>query len=145
MKLGFGKIKSNASIPGENAGIVSLVTSTPLEIQAGEKIDFKTGLMVRVPEGYILSIQSSPTLLAVSGIEVLGPTFVASEDESEIKIPLYNTSNGQINLHPGAQVAVALLIELEPVEIEEFSPEKQKAGRGTPVRPKKDPFKFKIS
>jgi len=145
MELGFGKIKSNATIPEENAGIVSLVTSAPLEIQAGEKIDLKTGLMVRVPEGYILSIQSSPTLLAVSGIEVLGPTFVASEDESEIKIPLHNTSNGQINLQPSTQVAVAFLVSLVPVEIEEFSPEKQKAGKGTPVKPKKDPFKFKVS
>lgn len=145
MKIGFGKVNKLATIPEERAGIIPIVTPTPLEIQAGERIDLKTGLVVRVPEGYILSIQSEPSILVHKGLEVLGPTFVAPEDESELIIPLLNVGKGQLNLHPGMQVAVAMLHMTEPVEIETFSPEEPKVLKRRPRRPRNDPFKFEVS
>ena len=145
MKIGFGKLKKHAAIPVAQSGIIPLVTPLPLELQAGERVDLKTGLTVQVPKGYILSIQSSPSLLAFKGLEVLGPTFIAYEEEDELKIPLYNTSSGQINLQPGWQVAVAILICLETIEIEEFNPTIQEAQRPTRTGPRKDRFKFKVN
>ncbi len=149
MKLGFGKLNAHARIPDlsqeKRRGIIPIVTPVPLEIQAGEKVELKTGLLVRVPEGYILNIQSSPSLLVHKGLEVLGPIFMTSEDKEEIKIPLYNTSNGQINLQSGMLVATALLVNIENVEIQEFIPEKQKAGRIQSKPPKGDSFKFEVS
>ena len=145
MKIGFGKVNKLAMIPEENAGIIPIVTPTPLEIQAGERIDLKTGLVVRVPEGYILGIQSEPSILVHKGLEVLGPTFVAPEDEAELIIPLLNVGKGQLNLHSGMQVAVALLHVFEPVEIETFSPEEPKVLKRPPRRPRSDPFKFEVS
>jgi dUTPase len=145
MKIGFGKVNKLAVIPKESSGIIPIVTPIPLEIQAGERVDLKTGLMVRVPEGYILHIQSSPGVLVDKGLEVLGPTFVAPEDEGELKIPLLNVGRGQLNLHPGMQVAVAIPRSLEPVEIETFSPEEPKVLPRQPRRPKGDPFKFEVS
>jgi len=62
MRIGFGKINKHAVIPSGN-GVLPLVTPIPLELQAGERLDLKTGLVVQVPEGYILSIQSSPAVL----------------------------------------------------------------------------------
>ena len=89
MRLGFGKINTHARVP-ESGTVMSLVAPVPLVLQAGERLDLGTGLCVRVPEGYILSIQSSPALLVHKGLEVLGPTFVAPGDEDELVIPLYN-------------------------------------------------------
>jgi len=145
MKIGFGKVNKLAVIPGESDGIIPIVTPTPLEIQAGERIDLKTGLVVRVPEGYILIIQSSPGLLVDKGLEVLGPTIVAPDDDSQLIIPLFNVGKGQLNLHPGMQVAIAFLWSVEPVEIETFSPEEPKVLKRQPRRPKGDPFKFEVS
>ncbi len=145
MKIGFGKVNKLAVIPKESSGIIPIVTPIPLEIQAGERIDLKTGLVVRVPEGYILTVQSSPGVLVDKGLEVLGPTFVVPEDEGELKIPLLNVGKGQLNLHPGMQVAVAMLRITEPVEIETFSPEEPKGLKRQPRRPKGDPFKFEVS
>ncbi len=144
MKLGFGKVNKHAVIPVGDTGVMALVTPVPLELQTGERLDLKTGLVVQVPEGYILSIQSSPSILVHKGLEVLGPTFVSSGDEEELKIPLLNVGKSQINLHPGAQVAVAILHIIEVVEVEEFIPQKQKAVRPKAKSPKGDPFKFEV-
>ncbi len=145
MKIGFGKVNKLAKIPEEKAGIIPIVTPKPLEIQAGERIDLKTGLVVRVPEGCILSIQSEPSILVHKGLEVLGPIFVAPENESELIIPLLNVGKGQLNLHAGMQVAVAMLHITEPVEIETFSPEEPKVLKRQPRGPRGAPFKFEVS
>jgi len=145
MKIGFGKVNKLAMIPEGTTGIIPIVTPTPLEIQMGERIDLKTGLVVHVPEGYILNIQSSPEVLVQKGLEVLGPTFVVPEDESELTVPLLNVGKGQLNLHPGMQVAVAILQSIEAVEIEAFSPQEQKVERLQKKRPKGDRFKFEVS
>jgi dUTPase len=146
MRIEFGKLNKLAVIP-EGQAVLPLVTPIPLELQAGERVDLKTGLSVRVPEGYILSIQSSPALLVHKGLEVLGLTYVAPEDEEELKIPLFNVGKSQLNLHPGMQVAVAILQIAEAIEIEEFSPEKPKALKRQPRTrgDKKDRFKFEVS
>ncbi len=145
MKIGFGKVNKLARIPEENAGIIPIVTPTPLEIQTGERIDLKTGLVVCVPEGCILSIQSDPSILVHKGLEVLGPTFVAPASEAELIIPLLNVGKGQLNLHPGMQVAVAMLHVIEPVEIETFSPEEPKVLKRQLKRPRSGPFKFEVN
>ncbi len=145
MKIGFGKVNKFAMIPEEKAGIIPIVAPRSLEIQAGERIDLKTGLVVRVPEGCILSIQSEPSILVHKGLEVLGPIFVAPENESELIIPLLNVGKGQLNLHAGMQVAVAMLHITEPVEIETFSPEEPKVLKRQPRGPRSAPFKFEVS
>jgi len=144
MKISFGKINSHARIP-EPGPIMALVTPIPLVLQAGERVDLGTGLCVRVPEGYILSIQSSPALLVHKGLEVLGPIFVASGEEEELMIPLYNVGKAQLDLQPGMQICIAMLHQLESVEIEEFEVEKKKGGRMQVRPPKGDPFKFEVS
>lgn len=145
MKIGFGKVNKLATIPEESASIIPIMTPTPLEIQSGERVDLKTGLVVRVPAGCILSIQSEPSILVHKGLEVLGPIFVAPEDEAELIIPLFNVGKRQLNLHPGMQVAVAMLHMTEPVEIETFSPEEPKVLKRPPRRPRSGPFKFEVS
>ncbi len=145
MKIGFGKVNKLAMIPEQRAGFIPIATPKPLEIQAGERIDLKTGLVVRVPEGCILSIQSEPSILVHKGLEVLGPIFVAPEDAAELIIPLLNVGQGQLNLHPGMQVAVAMLHITEPVEIETFRPEEPKVLKRQPKRPRSGPFKFEVS
>lgn len=144
MKIGFGKINSHARLP-EPGSIMPLVTPVPLVLQAGERVDLGTGLCVRVPEGYILSIQSSPALLVHKGLEVLGPTFVVPGDEDELVIPLYNTGKSQLNLQPGMEVCTVMLHQSTSVEIEEFDVEKKKVGRAQVRPPKGDPFKFEVS
>ncbi len=145
MKLGFGKLNKQARLPNKRGGFLDIVTPTPLELQTGERLDLKTGLLVHIPEGYILSIQSNPALLVHKGLEVIGPIFVAPEDEGELIIPLRNTGNSQLNLQPGMMVASALLQVLEPLEVEEFNPEIKKVGRPGTKHPRKDPFKFKTT
>jgi len=147
MKIGFGKLNAQARVPKYDryGGILEVVTPVPVELQPGERVDLKTGLSIRVPEGHILSIQSMPSLLVLKGLEVLGPIFVASENEDELKIPLHNVGKSQINLQPGDIVGVAILHSLVLTGIEEFTPEKQKVERPTRKSPKKDPFRFEVS
>lgn len=145
MRIAFGKLNKKAVIPTGNAGVLPLVTPGPLELQSGERLDLKTGLTARVPEGYILSIQSSPALLTHKGLEVLGPTFITPEDEEEIKIPLYNVGKSQLNLQPGMQVAVAILHLTEEIEVIEFDPRDKQKEKPEPPRRRNDPFKFEVS
>jgi dUTPase len=146
MKIGFGKLNEQARVPKMQGGGLPLTTPSPLELQAGERVDLKTGLVVRVPEGYILSVQSTPSLLVHKGLEVLGPIFVAPGDEDELKIPLYNVGKSQLNLQPGDMVATGILLSTLSVETEEFNLEKKKATR-QPTRKagKGDPFKFEVT
>jgi dUTPase len=145
MKVSFGKLNTHARVPKYHRGILEVTTPVPVEIQPGERVDLKTGLSVRVPEGHILSIQALPSLLVLKGLSILGPTFVAAGDEDELKIPLHNVGKSQINLQPGDIVGTAILHSLVLTGIEEFTPEKQKAGRLQRKTPKKDPFKFEVS
>ena len=145
MRIGFGKLNKHAIIPVGDTGIISIATPIPLELQVGERVDLKTGLVVQVPEGYILSIQSLPWLLIFKGLEVLGPPFVVPEDKDELNVALYNRGKSQINLQPGMQVGVAILQITETIEIEEFSPKEQKIVHPQDRPPKRDPFKFEVS
>jgi dUTPase len=145
MKLGFGKLNKQAMLPQGSANALSVLTPVPLVLQSGERIDLKTGLVAQIPEEYVLVIQTSPSLLVHKGLEILGPVLIFPDNKEEIKIPLYNAGRSQIDLQPGMEVATALLFQPEPVQVEEFTPQKEKPGRPTSKSPKGDPFKFKVS
>ena len=147
MRLGFGKLNEQAMLPKKSVhyNVLSIVTPVPIVIQPGERIDLKTGLVVQVPEEYVLVIQTTPSLLVHKGLEILGPVLVFPGDEEEIKIPLYNAGSSQIDLQPGMEVGTALLFQPESIQIEEFIPQKTKASRRVTKPPKGDSFKFKVS
>ena len=144
MKIGFGKLNAQARLPEIWSAGVALVTPIPLELQGGERVELRTGLSVRVPEGYVLSIRSLPSILVRKGLEVI-PSLVVPEDEDELVLLLYNTGRSQVNLQPGMQVGMAILQTTADIEVEEFTPEKQKVGRPQRKTPKKDPFRFEVS
>jgi dUTP pyrophosphatase len=142
MKLGFGKLKKEAKIPTYRYGTLDICTPHPLEIQSGESLNVKTGLAVKIPQGYRLDIMSVPSLVIHKGLGVLsGYLTLSSEFEEELIIPIHNSSNNQLNIQTGQLVAVAILEQIEVPEVEEFVPKKpgnsmtRKTGRGTGQKP----------
>ena len=146
MRLGFGKLNDAAKIPTCLRGTLDIYTPYPLEIQAGEILNIKTGLLVEIPTGYTFNIMSLPSLVVHKGLEVLsGYLSLPSDFEDELIIPIRNISNNQLNLQIGQLIAIGTLTQSETLDVEEFIP--RKANKPEPRntrRPSSAKFTFKV-
>ena len=95
----------------------------------GHKV-FRTGIRIAVPSGYFISVRGRSGL-GFQGVQPFIGTLDATYN-GELLILLMNHSNKPYTVNKGdriAQIVIEEQIAIEPVEVEEFSPEYDKRGR----------------
>lgn len=116
----------NAAKPGvleSRDGVISLLCSQPTVIQPGEIKKVQTGLTLKITEGYAFTLYTAP-LLWQKAAEIFPAVLVLdhSAPETPLEIPVRNSGRSQLNLLTGQTLALGILVKVENVELEEFTP-----------------------
>ncbi len=105
----------------------------PTVIQPSEIIKVQTTTIIKVPQGYLLTIVTAPELYNKAG-EVFPAclTIDASSNEQALEIPIRNSSRNQLNLMQGNLIAFGYISKIEDIQIGSL-----KTEQGNVVQPEK--------
>ncbi|MFZ2193002.1 MAG: dUTP diphosphatase [Candidatus Moraniibacteriota bacterium] len=131
MKIQIKKIDQDAIIPkfsqiGDVA--MDLFSSEDVVLTPGQRISCKTGVAIKIPEGYAGLIWDKSGPSHKFGIKTLGGVF-DSNYTGEYLIGLINLSQENFEIKKGQKIAQVLFQKIEIPEIEEVE-ELEKTNRG---------------
>lgn len=118
--------------PGDAGMDIHADIESSLIIKPLERKIISTGIYVNLPEGFEIQVRSRSGLSANFGIIVLNsPGTIDSGYKDEIKIILINLSSEDYKINPGdriAQLVVAPVTKVNPVEVNEINKENDRGG-----------------
>ena len=131
MKIQIKKLESEAIIPHfSQAGdaAMDLFSIENIILKPGQRISCKTGIAIKIPDGYAALIWDKGGPSHKFGIKTLGGVF-DSNYTGEYLIGLINLSQENFEIKKGQKIAQVLFQKVEIPEIEEVS-ELPKTNRG---------------
>jgi len=118
----------------------------PTVIQPAEIIKIQTGLVVKVPKGFVLTLSPHPDLSEKAAD--LFPSIITVDSyapEKELALAVRNSGRNQLNLLAGFPFAVGYVSEIRNIETGDFEPDVIKNPVRDQSRPqKKNPFSFEV-
>lgn len=147
VKINFYKINKEGSSSVTNDGDRLLFSvPEPTVIQPSEIIKIKTGIIMKVPLGYVITISTYPNL-PIEAVELFPAaiTIDSCAPGTELELAVRNSGRSQLNLMTGILFAIGYVNETQNIELGEFeldtvpSPSKEKS-----VPQKKDSFSFEV-
>ncbi len=118
----------------------------PTVIQSSEIIKIKTGTVIKIPRGYVLTVYTHPDL--VNQACELFPSVTAIDGwapEVELELAIRNSGRNQVNLLMGNMIAVGYLSQAHNIGVGEFEPDIITNPDLPNTRPqKKNPFNFEV-
>jgi dUTP pyrophosphatase len=130
------RLRDDALLPSRahdgDAGL-DLHAAEAARIGPGERASVATGIAVEVPEGYAGLVLPRSGLAARHGIALVNaPGLIDSGYRGEVRILLLNTDRSEsFEIEPGdriAQLVIAPVGGLEPVEVAELAPSSRGEG-----------------
>lgn len=129
MKIKIKRLSPNVPMPEyKTAGAVAFDITVPQggTIRPGETIFFPTGLIIKVPDGYVLLIaprssNAKKQIRLGNGIGLIDQDYCGPTDE--LKLALHNFGRASYVIKDGERVAQAMLVPIlrgEFVEVEEM-------------------------
>ena len=118
----------------------------PTVIQSSEIIKIKTGTVMKIPRGYVLTIYTPPDLAkqacelfpGVTVIDGWGP-------EVELELAVKNSGRNQVNLLAGNTIAVGYLSKVDDIGVGELELDVVANPKLPGTRPqKKNSFNFEV-
>lgn len=123
MKLEIARIDETLPIPAyQSTGAVAfdLYSRTDVTIEPFEVVVAPTNLIVKVPSGYVLLLQSRSSLpirkklMVANSVGVIDQDFCGPDDE--IGVELLNFSNSPVTVTRGERIAQAMLVSITKVD-----------------------------
>ena len=133
MKIQIKKLHLDAKIPKfalkGDAGM-DLFSVEDAIIAPGERISCKTGIAMKIPEGYVGLVWDKSGISQKFGIKTLGGV-IDSNYTGEWLIGLVNLGNENYTIEKGQKIAQVLVQKVEELEVEEVADlEETNRGRG---------------
>jgi len=148
MKVEFYNTKGKGVDPSlYSQGRFSFKASRPIIVQPSEIMKVQTDLVVRVPEGCILSIVSSHALFRRTG-ELFPANLVITSMDSDfvLELPIRNCGRNPINIMPEQEIASGFVLASVDVEIGEFDLlAEQSAPKKSSPQKKNSNIKFELT
>jgi len=117
MQLGISIIDKEAERPAVKKGIVTFKAAKPVIIQPGEIQKIITGLVVEVPENFVLEIMALPELIN-KGLSVFPARYaLMGLQQDKLQIPFQNSGRNQINILPGQEIAKGFVTKLQNIDL----------------------------
>lgn len=133
MKIKVQKLVPDAKVPRfslEGDAAMELYSVKDVTMKPGDKIACKTGLAIKIPEGYAGLIWDKGSVGIVAGVKILGGVF-DSNYTGEWLIGLVNLGKENFNIEKGQKIAQVIFQKIETPEIEEVeSLEETNRGEG---------------
>ena len=112
--------------------LAAVSTATPLIIAPGERGLVPTGLAIALPEGYEAQVRPRSGLAARHGLTILNaPGTIDADYRGEVQVLLVNLGSEPFTVTRGmrvAQLVVAPVLQVEPVEVERVDETPRAAG-----------------
>lgn len=143
MELGFKTLNNSAVIPELENNILIFHSATPAVVQPTEIKRIRTGLVVKVEEGYNLQIVVHPDLQEKDLSVFPGPLVIDSSFSGELLIPLQNNGRGQVNILPREIIAKGFIVKIEEIRLAPLAVEIPTPAQGK-TRPQKKDIEFKM-
>jgi dUTP pyrophosphatase len=131
MKIQIKKIDPEAKVPKfslEGDAAMDLYSAENVVIEPGEKIACKTGIAIKIPDGYAGLIWDKGSVGIVAGVKTLGGVF-DSNYTGEWLIGLVNLGKEDYKIEKGQKIAQVIFQKIETPEIEEVE-ELEETNRG---------------
>lgn len=131
MKIQVKKLTPDAKLPAfgrEGDAGMDLYSSQDAVLGPGQRISCKTGIAIKIPEGYVGLIWDKGGPSHKFGIKTLGGVY-DSNYTGECLIGLVNMSQEDFNIKKGQKIAQLLVQKIESPQIEEVD-EISKTNRG---------------
>ena len=120
MKIQIKKIDPKAKIPSfslEGDAAMDLYAAEDVTIESGEKIACKTGVAIKIPQGYGGLVWDKGSVGIVGGVKTLGGVF-DSNYTGEWIIGLVNLGKEDYQIEKGQKIAQVVFQKVETPEIE---------------------------
>ena len=131
MKIQIKKLNPEAKMPkyslAGDAGM-DLYSAEDLILKPGEKASVKTGIAIKIPEGYVALFWDKSGISHKFGIKTLGGV-IDSNYTGEYIIGLINLGKEDYKIEKGQKIAQVLFQKVETPEIEEVQ-ELEDTNRG---------------
>ena len=131
MKIQIKKINPEAKMPryslAGDAGM-DLYSVEDLVLRSGERASVKTGIAIKIPEGYVALFWDKSGISHKFGIKTLGGV-IDSNYTGEYIVGLINLGKEDYKIGKGQKIAQALFQKVETPEIEEVA-ELEDTNRG---------------
>jgi len=115
--------------PGAAAYDVRAWLGQPLVLNPGERHAIPTGLIMEIPEGFLISVRPRSGLAIEHGITMINaPGTIDSDFRGELKILTINLGDKPYTIENGDRIAQLLLERSLPLEWEEGEPGKSTRG-----------------
>jgi dUTP pyrophosphatase len=134
MKILIKKLKADAKMPTfakkGDAGM-DLYSAQDVVLRPGQRISCRTGIAIKIPEGYVGLVWDKSGLSHKFGIKTLGGVF-DSNYAGEYLVGLINLSGEDFEIKNGQKIAQLLIqkIEIPNIEIVEDLPRTNRGSEG---------------
>lgn len=121
MKIKVMKLASDAKLPKKllsGDAAMDLYSVENITIKPGEKVACKTGIAIKIPDGYAGFVWDRGSVSIVGGVKTLGGVF-DSNYTGEWLIGLVNLMKKEFKIKKGQRIAQAIFQKIEMPEIEE--------------------------
>ena len=121
MKIKIKKLVSDAKLPQfslEGDAAMDLYSIEDVTIKPGEKIVCKTGIAIKIPDGYAGFIWDRGSVGIVGGVKMLGGVF-DSNYTGEWLIGMVNLMKKDFKIEKGQRIVQVVFQKIEKPEIEE--------------------------
>jgi len=134
MKILIKKLKADAKMPtfakkGDEG--MDLYSAQDVVLRPGQRISCRTGIAIKIPEGYVGLVWDKSGLSHKFGIKTLGGVF-DSNYAGEYLVGLINLSGEDFEIKNGQKIAQLLIqkIEIPNIEIVEDLPRTNRGSEG---------------
>jgi dUTP pyrophosphatase len=104
----------------------------PVALAPGERAAIPTGLAMAIPAGYEGQVRPRSGLAAAHGVTVINaPGTIDADYRGEVRVLLVNLGQVSVTLAPGqriAQLVIAPVVQVQPVEVEALPATERGAG-----------------
>jgi dUTP pyrophosphatase len=118
--------------PGAAGMDLHAAMDAPVSLAPGERAAIGTGLAMAIPAGYEAQVRPRSGLAATHGITVANaPGTIDADYRGEVRVLLVNLGQVSVTLDPGqriAQLVIAPVVQVRPVEVESLPPSERGAG-----------------
>jgi dUTP pyrophosphatase len=118
--------------PGAAGMDLHAAMDAPVSLAPGERAAIGTGLAMAIPAGYEAQVRPRSGLAATHGITVVNaPGTIDADYRGEVRVLLVNLGPVSVTLDPGqriAQLVIAPVVQVRPVEVQDLPPSERGAG-----------------
>lgn len=121
MKIKVKKLVSDAKIPKfslEGDAAMELYSIEDVTIEPGDKISCRTGVAIKIPQGYAGLIWDKSGISHKAGIKTLGGV-IDSNYTGEWKVGMVNLGKEKFKIEKGQKIAQVIFQKIEAPEVEE--------------------------